>query len=316
MECKEKVLLQFPEGLKQYAYEYAKNLERKGICVFLSARPSYGACDLAYWEAKIVGASKIIHFGHAEFPFNGIKHMFNDIKVEYVVWREKIEEESIKILGKKLLNLGIKKVGLISTVQYTKNMSMASKVLSDMGITVILEKGNLGKEKGQILGCDPSAALKEIKKGAEGIVFIGNGNFHPNALAMIDINVPFYSFNPKNNKLNNLGEHIEKVKKRRKGIMLSAIDAKTFGILVSVKNGQYHLDIAESIKQKLEKLGKQAFIIVGDELSPLSISNYTFIDAFITTACPRIVDDTQTYSKPVLDLIMFNKLVELLNELK
>ena len=66
-----KILLQFPEGLKQKAVEIAKKYEKKGDVVFLSAAPCYGACDLALDEARAIGAKKIIHFGHS--PFGNLK---------------------------------------------------------------------------------------------------------------------------------------------------------------------------------------------------------------------------------------------------
>ena len=72
-----RILLQFPEGLKQKALEHAKRLEKGGDEVFISASPTFGACDLAIDEAKNIKADKLIHFGHGEF------HNV-DFNVEYV----------------------------------------------------------------------------------------------------------------------------------------------------------------------------------------------------------------------------------------
>ena len=46
-----RILLQFPEGLKQEALSHAKKLEKEGNEVFISASPTFGACDLALDEA-------------------------------------------------------------------------------------------------------------------------------------------------------------------------------------------------------------------------------------------------------------------------
>ena len=62
-----RVLLQFPEGLKQKALEYAVKIEKGGDEVFISASPTFGACDLAIDEARSIKADKLIHFGHGEF---------------------------------------------------------------------------------------------------------------------------------------------------------------------------------------------------------------------------------------------------------
>ena len=49
-----KILLQFPEGLKQHALKYAEKLEKEGDSVFISCSPTYGACDIAIDEAKAI----------------------------------------------------------------------------------------------------------------------------------------------------------------------------------------------------------------------------------------------------------------------
>jgi 2-(3-amino-3-carboxypropyl)histidine synthase len=74
-----RILLQFPEGLKQQALSHAKRLESEGNEVFVSASPTFGACDLALDEARAINADKLVHFGHCEFQ----KVDFN---VEYVAY--------------------------------------------------------------------------------------------------------------------------------------------------------------------------------------------------------------------------------------
>ena len=87
-----RILLQFPEGLKQKALEHAKRLEKGGDEVFISASPTFGACDLAIDEAKNIKADKLVHFGHGEFH----KADFN---VEYVPYEM---TASLDILGETL----------------------------------------------------------------------------------------------------------------------------------------------------------------------------------------------------------------------
>ena len=77
-----RILLQFPEGLKRHASEYAERLEKQGNQVFLVARSTYGACDLALEEAKAIKADKIVHFGH-----NKYLKASPGIEVEYVPWK-------------------------------------------------------------------------------------------------------------------------------------------------------------------------------------------------------------------------------------
>jgi len=56
-----------------------------------------------------------------------------------------------------------------------------------------------------------------------------------------------------------------------------------------VHSHSYHK--AEKIKNALQKKGKEVFIFVFDELNAAELENFTFIDFWINTACPRIADD-------------------------
>ena len=75
-----RILLQFPQGLKQYAIAEAKKYEKDGHEVFLSSAPCWGACDLALDEAKKINADKLIHYGHCKY------HEVKDFDVEYKLY--------------------------------------------------------------------------------------------------------------------------------------------------------------------------------------------------------------------------------------
>ncbi len=81
-----RILLQFPEGLKQKALEHAKALRGRATRSSYPHRPPIGACDLALDEAKNIKADKLVHFGHGEFH-----HVdFNVEYVEYALMRRLI----------------------------------------------------------------------------------------------------------------------------------------------------------------------------------------------------------------------------------
>ncbi|MGC8888580.1 MAG: diphthamide synthesis protein, partial [Candidatus Micrarchaeia archaeon] len=165
-----KILLQFPEGLKQHALEYAKKLEKEGNEVIISASPSFGACDVAIEEAKSVGAEKIIHFGHAEF----MKIGFN---VEYVEYRV---DADLSVLEKSLEELRpYQKIGLVTTVQHVQQLGKIKEFYEKNGKEVLIGKPyGFAKYEGQILGCDPGSAAS-IDKDVDAHVYFGGGLFHP-----------------------------------------------------------------------------------------------------------------------------------------
>jgi 2-(3-amino-3-carboxypropyl)histidine synthase len=98
--------------------------------------------------------------------------------------------------------------------------------------------------------------------------------------------------------------------KRSKGKILSSLDAKSFGILVSTKNGQHNMNLGKILKQRIESKGLDAQILVANTFDFDSINNMLEFDAFVNTACPRIaIDDTDRIRKPLLSA---NELMEVL----
>ncbi len=303
-------MLQFPEGLKKQAPEKAEELESQGHVVYVSASSCFGACDLCLDEAGKVGAEKIIHFGHSKFM-----EVKGKIKIEYNECFSEVDWKACSKMLKKAASFLKKekagKVSLVFPVQHAKNAQKVQNLLEKCGISVKLGKGGKHTQhKGQVLGCDSSAAKVP---GVNALVYFGGGNFHPLALPK---NMPVLCANPHINDCYFINEEIAKAEKRRKGALLAASQASSFGILVSTKCGQMNLKAAKITKKLLEKKGKQVVLLVANELSPSSISNFTGIGAYINTACPRIRDDSESFGKPVVNVADIKRLAELIDAQK
>ncbi len=54
-------------------------------------------------------------------------------------------------------------------------------------------------------------------------------------------------------------------------------------------------------------------LLVANEINPRALDDFNSFDAYISTACPRIGDDHDLYSKPVLDLSDLPRLLELIS---
>ena len=89
--------------------------------------------------------------------------------------------------------------------------------------------------------------------------------------------------------------------KRKAARKALALTHKTYGILVSTKAGQFHKSEALKLKEALEKKGKTVLVIVGNVFRSEEIGNF-LVDCFVTTACPRMVDDYEVYGKPIYAL--------------
>ncbi len=294
-----KILLQFPEGLKKYALEYAKKLEKKGEEVFISSTPCFGACDIAIEEAERLGADKIIHFGHSPFPLK-IK---TKIPIEYVEWYESFNLEILKITIDKLKKFS--PVALITTVQFVPLVPSIIKYYDKYEIKIKIKKGVLTTYKSQVLGCDGTAGNI---KGTKAVLYIGSGSFHPLGLK---INKPIFIFNPFTKEFRRINKDLEKIRKRYKGAILKALYGNKFLILVSTKPGQFNLEIAKKIKKELGSFNKEAYIVISNTFDPYSLLNLN-ADVYITTACPRMADDQEMYERPILNLEMYREFLELL----
>jgi 2-(3-amino-3-carboxypropyl)histidine synthase len=75
----------------------------------------------------------------------------------------------------------------------------------------------------------------------------------------------------------------------------------SFGILVSTKPGQCNPTVALNIQRDLEQNGKKTVLLYTDEILPEKLLDFTEIDVFVDTACPRLaLDDPERFPKPIL----------------
>ena len=295
-----KILLQFPEGLKQEALRHAKRLELEGHEVFISASPTFGACDLAIDEAKNLGAEKLIHFGHSEF------HKV-DFNVEYISYSYDAPLDILEKTLKPLESFNI--IGIITTVQHIHQLEAIKKFYEKNGKTVLIGKPyGFAKKNGQILGCDVGSAAS-IDKDVEALVYVGGGLFHPLG-AVLHTKKPFLLVEPFNNTVEFIDRYREIYNKRSKGRIIASLNVKKVGILVSTKNGQHNMNLAKLLKEKLEREGIQAGILIANTFDFDSINNMMEFDAFVNTACPRVaIDDTDRTRRPLLSA---NEMMEVL----
>ena len=305
-----RMLLQFPEGLKQQALKYSKELESAGNAVYLSGSKSYGGCDVAFEEADAIGAEKIIHFGHSEFPIpQPIRDKYKHIAVEYREYFIDLDPKLIEKLAKYLKERKLNRPILASTVQHSNQMDKISDTLRKKSMLPILGKGIRTVYPGQVLGCDVSS-VTSVKDKGDCVVYIGGGKFHYLALPP-DLGLPIIAVNPYTNDVVDVTSEIKKYYKQRSGLIAKAAEGKTFGILVSTRAGQLNLDLAEEIKSRFEGKGKAAEIIVSREIDWEALQDFNMFDAYINTACPRLSEDWERAGKPIINVDELKLLFEM-----
>jgi len=274
----QKVALQFPEGLKRQAAEYAVRLKEAGFRVIICGDPCYGACDLALETLEF--ADVLVHFGHA--PVDSRKNViFEPYPVDF----------DVAVTKNALPLLKGKSVCLVTTVQHVHLIPQMETFLLSLGIDVRVAGGSTRTPfRGQVLGCSFAAAKGT---GADEVLFVGTGLFHATGIA-IATRARVIALDP----LAGTAQEVngDTLLRRRFAMMEKAKAARHIGIIVSTKSGQQRMALA----QYLLSLAPHATIVTMQEVSPDELLNLGFA-CYVNTACPRLAyDDQVRFPVPVL----------------
>jgi|ETNmetMinimDraft_2_1059921.scaffolds.fasta_scaffold12692_2 diphthamide biosynthesis enzyme Dph1/Dph2-like protein len=161
------------------------------------------------------------------------------------------------------------KIGLVSTIQY---LNQIQKIKLKNFIIA-----------GQVTGCNISKP-KKIENKVDFFLFVGSEQFQPIYLA-INTKKPVYILNPTTEKFSKITqEQITTYKNKIRGKQLKFLNANKIGILISNKPGQYKLKRALQLKNKY----KNSFLFLTNNINQQEFENFSDIDIFINTACPRL----------------------------
>ncbi|MEM5829796.1 MAG: diphthamide biosynthesis enzyme Dph2 [Candidatus Aenigmatarchaeota archaeon] len=285
-----RVFVQFPEGLKLKIQDIAKELERRGFQVFLCLEKCFGACDVREKEADFLNCDAILHIGHEKF--------LPKTKIPVVYWEYFLDADPTPILEKEFEKLkGFNNIGLITSIQFVKILPKVKKYLEKRGKKVFLHKAL--QYPGQVLGCNLKAA-KIIEKKVDCFLAVSAGEFYGFSLTL-ETPKPVLNLDLERNEIYSLESLKTKVLKILAWNKSEFKSAKHVGILVSWKGGQYKSYVFD-VKAKLEKLGKDVYVLAMDEITPEKIEGL-HLDFLINMACPRIaLDDLERYSIPIVNI--------------
>jgi len=203
------------------------------------------------------------------------------------------------LIGKHVLKLP-EKIGLVTTVQFIKQVKEVKSQLEKYRRKVFLGKGKHTKYNGQILGCDVQAAVS-VEKKVDAFLYIGSGLFHPAAISL-KTKKDVFTFNPLTEKFSRLDKkQAEKINKKTKGALIKFLSSNEIGVIVTTKPGQEQLKKAFELKNKFKD--KNFYFLVFDTIDFGQLENFPFIECFVNTACPRIaLDDSIKISKTIINL--------------
>ncbi len=279
-----RVLIQLPEGLKQYATEIADSLGE--FEVYIDAEPCYGACDVNVQKDKLT-----VQFGHSEIP--NINYPDNVIFVE-LFSSAKFEVVVDSFLSK----VNCERIGIVASVQHVKEIDHVKKMIEEYGRRAFVGIGDSRiRYPGQILGCNFSSA-RNIANIVDCFAFLGTGKFH--ALGVrITTGKRTYVLDPYTNRVFDVEDDADRFMRQRFGAIAIAEKAERFGIIISTKIGQRRERLALALKEMVENAGLKAYLLYLNNVRPEEL--YYEVDVYVNTSCPRVTyDDYLRFPKPVI----------------
>jgi len=296
------VALNAPDGLLPKVQETAlKIMKRFGIPAYVLADTTWGSCDLNSNGAKVLAADVLFNIGHT---------ISLDTIEKNVVMIDAFDDISFEKIAEKCVNiLKGKTISLITDSQHLHQIEPVKKILETGGIKVKIGKGKGQLNDGQVFGCEfyPASETKEI---VDANVFLGQSNFHAAGIAL-STNKPTYVLDPYFNEIREVTEFANKLQRKATLAIYKASEAKTFGIIVGLKEGQLSKLTALKFKRELEKEGKEVQLFALTNITNERLQNIKGIDAFIQVACPRISTDNQ-FDKPLLSTPQATALLKIL----
>ena len=296
------VSLNGPDGILPQVQETAIKISEKfGIPTYVLADTTWGTCDMNSMGSKVLGADIQFNIGHTINTEVYEKNLilidaFDDVEFD------RVAKKCTELLKGKIISL-------VTDSQHLHQIDKVEKILTENGITVKIGKGKGQLNDGQVFGCEFYPA-SELKKEVDAYVFLGQSNFHAAGIAL-STNLPTYVLDPYFNEVREVTEFAQKLKKKATLAIYKAADAKSFGVIVGLKEGQLSKVFALKIKKDLEKEGKQVQLFALTDITNDRLKNLKGIDAFIQVACPRISTDNQ-FDKPVLSTPQANALLKIL----
>jgi 2-(3-amino-3-carboxypropyl)histidine synthase len=296
------VALNAPDGLLPKVQETAsKIMKRFGIPAYVLADTTWGSCDLNSNGAKVLAADVLFNIGHT---------ISLDTIEKNVVMIDAFDDVSFnKIAQNSIDTLQGKTVSLVTDSQHLHEIENVRKIFEDAGVNVKIGKGKGQLNDGQVFGCEFYPVL-ETREVVDANVFLGQSNFHAAGIAL-STNKPTYVLDPYFNEIREVTEFANKLKRKATLAIYKAAEAKTFGVIVGLKEGQLSKLTALKFKRELEKEGKEVQLFALTDITNERLQNLKGIDAFIQVACPRISTDNH-FDKPLLSTPQATALLKIL----
>ena len=298
------VLVNAPGGLLRQTKELMERVKQKyGVTSILSGDSCFGICDTLDDDVEKLQADLALHIGHNAAvtlvgDFTYLVDAVDDVEFDEVV------DGAAKVLAP------YKRVGLATFSQHLHQLRPVKERLESKGFQVVVGKGNNLMLEGQIFGCDFSTSYP-VRDEVDAFAVLGESEFHAVGLALAT-GKPTFMLDPYMNEVTDMQQAAEERKKRAILGVYGALDARVFGVITGLKEGQKMLGRSRWISQRLEMNGRKVIQLAMRDITADRLAPHREIEAFIQTACPRISIDGFTFDRPVLSIPQADALVALI----
>jgi 2-(3-amino-3-carboxypropyl)histidine synthase len=298
------VLVNAPGGLLRQTKELMERVKEKyGVTSILSGDSCFGICDTADDEVEKLQADIALHVGHNAVvtevgDYTYLVDAVDDIEFDEVV------ETATKTLAP------FKRIGLATFSQHLQQLKPVKEKLEAKGFEVVVGRGNNLMLEGQVFGCDFSTSFP-VRGQVDAFALLGESEFHAVGLALAT-GKPTYMLDPYMNEVTDMQAAAEERRKRSILAVYKALDARVFGVITGLKEGQKMLGRSRWISKRLEMNGRKVVQLAMRDVTAERLAPHREIEAFVQTACPRISIDGFTFDRPVLSIPQADALVALI----
>jgi 2-(3-amino-3-carboxypropyl)histidine synthase len=297
-----RVVFTAPDGILRGVRELALRVERElGVEAIVLGEANWGSCDTVEYLANLLGADIAFNIGHTgSLDRLGRKTVFVDAFDD--VSFEGVLEAALPTLRR----YGV--IGLATTSQHLPALQPSKEFLESRGLVVLIGRGRGLLRDGQVFGCE-FYPVYDIRDRVGAFALLGQSMFHAVGVAL-STGKPTYMLDPYLNQVIDVGEEAQRVYRRAVLDIFRARDARTFGLIIGLREGQLDLLSARQLRDRLRKHGREVLLIALRDITEERLAAFRDIEAFIQTACPRLSTDDH-FSKPVLSVPQAEALIGL-----
>lgn len=298
------VVVNAPGGLLMQTKDMMERVREKyGVTCILAGDSCFGICDTVDDEVEKLHADLALHIGHNVTVEAAGDHTYLIDAVDDVEFDEVVETAVPTLIP-------YKRLGLATFSQHLHQLGPVKRRLEEKGFDVRVGKQSNLMTEGQISGCDFSTS-QPMHDEVDAFVFLGESEFHAVGMALATAK-PTFMLDPYRKEVTDVRAAAEERQKRAVLAVYKALDARVFGVITGLKEGQKMLGRSKWISERLEMNGRAVVRIALRDVTPERLAPHREIEAFVQTACPRISIDGFNFDRPVLSIPQADALVALM----